>query len=461
MSSLVNHTAGPSPWGAELRATVALALPIAATQLAQVAIVTTNVLMIGHLGPEALAAGALGVNVFFLLSVFCTGVLLATSPMVAQAIGRGRHVVRDARRSVRQALWVSVLLGIPASVVIWNTAPVLELLGQESAIAAAAQTYARVAMWGFVPLLWFTVLRSFVSALQRPNLALFAILLGLVANAAVGWILIFGHFGLPAWGLAGAGAGAATANTLTFLVLLAIVVWDRRLRRFALLGRMWRPDWARFREVLRIGVPTGTTLVLESAMFSAAIVMMGWIGTTSLAAHQIAIQCAITAFMVPLGVAHAVTVRVGIAAGAGDAPGVRRAGYVGLVLGAVFMCMTASLFWGIPERLIGLFIDKDAPANAEVVRLAISFLAVAALFQVVDALQAVGQGALRGLKDTRLPMLMAMFGYWVVGVPTGALLAFEAGLGGVGLWLGLAVGLTVVAVLVVGRFHLRAVEWRR
>jgi MATE family multidrug resistance protein len=155
-----------------------------------------------------------------------------------------------------------------------------------------------------------------------------------------------------------------------------------------------------------------------------------------------------------------VTVRVGIAAGAGDGAGVRRAGYVGLALGAAFMCVTASLFWGVPGRVIGLFIDTDAPANAEVVALAISFLAVAALFQVVDALQAVGQGALRGLKETRVPMLMATFGYWVVGVPAGALLAFKVGLGGVGIWLGLALGLAVVAVMVVGRFHRRALQWR-
>jgi MATE family multidrug resistance protein len=393
--------------------------------------------------------------------MFCIGVLLATSPMVAQAVGRRRHVVRDSRRSVRQALWVSVLLGVPASVAIWNAGAILVLLGQEPSIAAAAQHYTRAAVWGFMPMLWFTVLRSFVSALQRPNLALLAILLGVIANAAVGWALIFGHFGMPSWGLAGAGAGAATANALTLLVLLVIVVRERRLRRFALFGRMWRPDWARFRDVLRIGVPIGTTLVLESAMFSAAIMMMGWIGTASLAAHQIAVQCAITAFMVPVGIAHAVTVRVGIAAGAGDGAGVRRAGYVGLFLGGAFMCLTAALFWGAPEGVIGLYIDTAAPANAEVVRLAISFLAVAALFQVVDALQAVGQGALRGLKETRLPMLMATFGYWVVGVPTGALLAFKAGLGGVGIWLGLALGLAVVAVLVVGRFHLRAVQWRR
>jgi multidrug resistance protein, MATE family len=455
MPSLVDHTTGLSPWRAELRATASLAAPIAATQLAQIAIVTTNVLMIGRLGPESLAAGALGANIFYIFSIFCIGVLLATSPLVAQAVGRRRHVMRDARRSVRQALWVSVLVGAPACIVIWHAAPILERLGQEPGIAAAAQTYARAAVWGFMPMLWFTVLRSFVSALQRPNFALLAILLGVAANAVVGGTLIFGYFGVPSWRLVGAGTGVATANVVTFLVLLVIVLRERRLRRFSVFGRMWRPDWARFRDVLRIGLPIGTTMVLETAMFSAAIIMMGWIGTAPLAAHQIAVQCAITAFMVPVGIAHAVTVRVGIAAGAGDGAGVRRAGYVGLLLGAAFMCLTAALFWGMPERLIALYIDTAAPANYEVMRLAMSFLAVAALFQVVDALQTVGQGALRGLKETRQPMLMATFGYWVVGVPTGALLAFKAGLGGVGIWLGLALGLAVVAVLVVGRFHRR------
>jgi MATE family multidrug resistance protein len=455
MPSHIQPTTGLLPWRAELRATASLAAPIAATQLAQIAIVTINVLMIGRLGPEALAAGALGANIFYIFSIFCIGVLLATSPLVAQAVGRRRYVVRDSRRSVRQALWVSLLVGVPSCIAIWHAAPILERLGQEPAIAAAAQSYARVAVLGFMPMLWFTVLRSFVSALQRPNLALVAILLGVAANVLVGGALIFGTFGMPAWGLPGAGAGVAAANVLTFLVLLTVVLRDHRLRRYAVFGRLWRPDWARFREVLRIGLPIGTTMVLETAMFSAAIIMMGWIGTAPLAAHQIAVQCAITTFMVPVGIAHAVTVRVGIAAGGGDAAGIRRAGYVGLCLGAAFMCLTATLFWSVPEALIGMFIDSTAAANAEVVQLAIAFLAVAALFQVVDALQAVGQGALRGLKETRQPMLMATFGYWVVGVPSGALLAFKAGLGGVGIWLGLALGLAVVAVLVVGRFHLR------
>jgi MATE family multidrug resistance protein len=310
----------------------------------------------------------------------------------------------------------------------------------------------RALVWGLVPGLWFMALRSFVAALGRPRAALVVILVALPANAFGNWVFMFGHLGAPALGVAGAGVSSSLANVLSFALLAAYVMRDRRLRRYHVFGRLWRPDWRRLAEVFRVGVPIGATATLEGTMFIGAAFLMGLLGTEALAAHQIALQVPAITFMVPLGIAQAATVRVGLAAGAGDPAGVRRSGRVALVLGAGFMSASSLILWAFPRPIIGLFVDTEAPADAALVALATRFLAVAALFQIVDGLQAIGQGILRGLKDTRAAMAFAAAGYWLIGLPAGALFAFGLGGGGVGLWLGLALGLAIVAALTVGRF---------
>jgi MATE family multidrug resistance protein len=239
------------------------------------------------------------------------------------------------------------------------------------------------------------------------------------------------------------------------LGLIGFVQWDRRLRRDQLFVRFWRTDWPRFLEVLRLGAPIGLTVLAESSLFAAAGILMGLIGTAELAAHAIALQCAAVAFMVPLGISQAVTARVGLAAGAKNRIGVGRAGWVALGLGIAFTSVSAAVFWFAGDVLVGFYLDVDDVRNAPVVKLAVSFLLIAALFQLADGSQAIGAGALRGLRDTRIPMSLAIFGYWVVGLPTSAILAFWFGLGGHGVWIGLAVGLAVVAILAVWRFHRR------
>jgi MATE family multidrug resistance protein len=233
---------------------------------------------------------------------------------------------------------------------------------------------------------------------------------------------------------------------------LAYVLIDRQFRRYQILGRFWRPDWVRFREIFRLGLPIGVTLMMEVGLFATAGYMMGWIGTAELAAHQIALQCASVTFMVPLGLSQAATVRVGLAAGAGDAAGVRRAGIAALVMGGIFMTLMALLMWTLPAAIAGLFIDAGDPANARVLQIAVTFLGIAALFQVFDGGQVIGAGALRGLKDTRWPMIFAAFAYWVVGISMALGLAFGAGLAGLGIWIGLALALAVAALLMIGRF---------
>jgi MATE family multidrug resistance protein len=439
-------------WRREARALFALSVPIVLTNIGQIAIQTTDVVMIGWLGPESLAATVLGINVQFVLLLFAIGVVMATAPMMAQDLGRNRHAVREPRRTVRQGLWVALAIGLPSSLILWHIAPILHLLRQDPALIAGAESYVRAALWGFVPALWFVVLRNFIAALERPRAAMVVTLFAVVFNAVLGYGLIFGAFGLPALRLQGAGIAAALTNVLMFAGLLGYILADRQFRRYRLLGRCWRPDWARFREIFRLGLPIGMTLIMEVGLFASAGFMMGWVGTAELAAHQIALQCAGVTFMVPLGLGQAATVRVGLAAGAGDPAGVRRAGSAAIVMGVVFMSLTAVLMWTLPESIVGLFIDAEDPANAVVLRAAVTFLGIAALFQIFDGGQVIGAGALRGLKDTRWPMVFAAIAYWLVGVTMALGLGFGAGLGGTGIWAGLAVALAVAAGLMIGRF---------
>ena len=443
---------GVGAWRREARALAALSVPIILTNVGQVAIQTTDVVMIGWLGADALAASVLGVNVMFVLLLFGIGVVAATGPMIAQDLGRRRHAVREPRRTVRQGLWVALALSLPAWLLLWNIAPLLHLFRQDPELIAAAEPYVHAAMWGFVPALWFVVLRNFIASLERPRAGMVVMFAGVAFNALADYGLIFGAFGLPALGLQGAGVATALTNLLLFGALLGFVLIDRQFRRFHILGRLWRPDWTRFLEIFRIGLPIGVTLVMEVGLFAAAGFLIGLIGKAELAAHQIALQCASVAFMVPLGLAQAATVRVGLAAGGGDAPGVRRAGIAALIMGGLFMAATATVMWTSPHALVGLFIDTADPVNAPVVQAAVTFLAVAAVFQLVDGGQVIGAGALRGLKDTRWPMVFAGLAYWAVGMSLAVGLGFGAGLGGLGIWLALAVALAVAAALMIGRF---------
>ena len=440
-------------WRAEFRATLQLAVPLVMTQLGVIAISLTDTLMMGWLGPHALAAGALGGNVHFVVFLFSLGVLNAVAPMAAQAIGA--HQRREVRRIVRQGLWVATALAVPFALVIWYARPILLALGQAEANAALAEAYLRAMVWGFMPALWFLVLRNFVSALSRPRAVVVITAVAVGVNAFGNYGLMFGNFGLPRLGIVGAGVSSSIVNTAMFVALLTYVLRDRGFRRYGILVRLWRPDWARFRAILWVGLPIGAGVVLEVGMFAAAAVLMGLIGTDYLAAHQIALQLAATTFMVPLGISHAATVRVGLAVGARDPARVGRTGWAALTMGAVFMSAAALVFWLFPGPLVDLFLDLEAPGNATVVAVATSMLAFAAMFQVADGTQVIATGALRGLRDTRVPMLIGALCYWGVGFTSSVVLAFPLGLGGRGVWSGLVLGLFAAAVLLVWRFQRR------
>ena len=439
-------------WRAEAGATLSLALPLILTNLTQAGIQATEVILLGWVGPAALAAGALGSNLYIACLIFGIGLMTAASPIMAKELGARSNSVRDIRRTVRQALWAAAALSVPVWLLLWHAEAILIALGQDPALSAGAADYVRALQWAFFPALGYIVLRSFVAALEQPIWSLIVSAVAVVFNAFFSYILIFGKLGFPPLGIVGAGIGSAVTNLLMFLGMAAVVTAHRRFRRYRLFGRFWRADWPRFAAIWRLGLPIAVTLGLEVTVFNAAVFLMGLINTASLAAHAIAIQIAALTFMVPLGLSQAVTVRVGLALGRRDAVGVARAGWTSFALGVGFMGSMAVLMWAMPHTLVHLFLDESDPATAPVIALAVSFIGVAALFQIFDGAQAVGAGMLRGLHDTTVPMIYAAIGYWVIGIGVGVLLGFPFGWQGLGIWVGLAVGLAVVAALMLQRW---------
>lgn len=434
---------------------LALAWPLVLTNLSQVALATTDVIMMGWLGPRTLAAGALGANLNFAFQIFGIGLVTATAPLLAIELGRRRHAVREVRRTVRQGFWAAITFVIPVWAILWNAEPILLMLGQEPDLARGAASYLHTYQWSILPFLFYVVLRNFVSALERPRAALIIAILAILVNAVLVWVLMFGKFGMPAMGLPGAGLGTTLANVFMFVGLSVIVVTDRRFRRYHLFGRFWRADWPRYREIMRIGIPISFTIGFEVTIFNAAAFLMGIIGATSLAAHSIANQIVSVAFMVPLGLGNAATVRVGLMHGAGDVAGVARAGWTAYGIALIYAFFAALIMLLFPRAIIGAYLDLDVPANMPVVDLAVTLLILGGIYQLADAGQAVGSGMLRGLGDTRVPMIYAALGYWGIGMTLSVALGFWAGWQGVGIWIGLAVGLTVVWALMTIRWARR------
>jgi MATE family multidrug resistance protein len=453
--ALAGRDDGNRLWREELRETLTLAWPLVLTNFTQALIPATDVVLLGWAGKDKLAAASLGVNLVNGCMIFGVGVVMASAPMIARAIGHRQRSLHETRRTVRQSLWAAVTLIIPVWLLLWHTEAILLLFHQDPLLAHQAAQLVRPMMFGILPLLWYVVLRSFISALSRPGWALATGLLAVLFNAMTNYLLIFGGLGIPALGLFGAGLGSALSNFLLFLGLAVVVSRQRHFRRYHLFGHFWRPDWARFRDIWRLGAPIGVTLGMEVTVFSAAVFLMGLIGAAELAAHAVAITLAALCFMTPLGIGQAATVRVGLAYGRGDPAGIARAGGTAFGVTMAFMLTTTTVMLLFPRQLIGLFMNLGDPANAHVAALALSFLMVAALFQLFDGAQAVGAGMLRGLHDTAVPMAFSALGYIGVGLGSSILFGFHFHWGGVGIWTGLALGLAATASLLISRWALR------
>lgn len=428
-----------------------LAVPMMLTQLGQIAMITSDLALIGRLGEDSVAAAALAHTVYFVSFTFGLGLMAAVSPLAAQAFGAGD--VRRIRLSLRVGLWVALLISLPMMASPLYGEHILITLGQAPHSAALAQSYLNGLAWGIAPALGFIALRSLMSAVNRPQAPLWITLAAIPANFVLVYCLIHGLFGLPELGLFGAGLATTLVNLGTFIAALAIAAWRRPFADYHPLAHLWRIDWPLMRQLIVIGAPISFSLLLEYGLFSSAALLMGLISTTALAAHQIALQVTAVLFMVPLGIGMAATVRVGHAFGRNEPAGVRRAGLVAAVLGIAFVsALTVAIILGRYE--LGRLFFGRSEASAPTVELTATLLLVGATFFIADALQTIMGGALRGINDTRMTLVFAAIGYWCVGFPIAWALAFHAGLGAVGVWIGLSIGSFVYAGLLILRFRL-------
>src|SRR5882724_798074 len=432
----------------ELTETLKLAVPIALTQLGQIAMMTTDLALIGRLGDAAVAAAALAHTIFFFSFTFGMGLVSAVAPLAAQAFGARNP--RLVRRALRVGLWAALGMSLPMMALSLYGEQILLALGQAPVTAHLARRYLLGLSWGVTPALGFLAIRGFMGAVNRPEPGLWITLAAIPANAVLVYLLIHGELGLPRLELFGAGLATTIVNFGMFLAGLWFAHRRRPFRKYQILGRIWRIDWTLMRQLIAIGAPISISLLLEFGLFSSAALLMGLISTTALAAHQVALQVAAILFMVPFGVGMAATVRVGHAVGRGDTPAVRRAGYVatwlGIVLAAILTIAVMIGRFGIAE----IFLGESTDATAE---LSATLLLVGSTFFIADAIQTVAAGSLRGMNDTRVPLLFAILSYWLIGFACACWLGFWTPSGAVGVWIGLSVGTAVYAVLLLLRFR--------
>lgn len=435
---------------AHARATLALGLPLIGSHLAQMSLHVTDTVLLGWYGVNELAAVVLATSTFFVTFILGSGFAQAVMPLVAAALGRGDET--QVRRDTRMGLWLSFAFGLMTYPLFWWSKALLLALGQKPEVAALGQDFLRIAGLGMIPALLVMALKSYLAALERTQVVLWTTLVAVAVNLVMAYALIFGHWGAPELGVRGAAIASLAVQVLTFVVLAIYAAWLPELRRFRLFQRFWRPDGQALVRVFRLGLPIGVTGLAESGMFQATALMMGWIGTVELAAHGITMQVVSLSFMVHLGLSNAATVRAGRADGAHDAQGLRDGAKVAIALSFGFGVAMVLLFMALPRPIIALFLDGSKPETPMIIAFGVTLLAMAALFQLADAMQVMALGLLRGVRDTQVPMIAATVSYWVIGIPCAYLLAFRAGLGGVGLWLGLVIGLTFASTTMMWRF---------
>jgi MATE family multidrug resistance protein len=448
-------TAPPAPGhlAAELTETLRLAVPMALTQLSQIAMMTTDLAFIGRLGNAAVAAAALAGTVYFISFTIGMGLVSAVAPLAAQAFGA--RDPRRVRRALRTGLWAGLFISLPIMPFSFYGEHILLALGQAPAPAHLAQQYLFGLVWGVAPALWFMAVRSFMGAVNRPEPALWITLAAIPANAMLVYLLMYGEWGFPRLELFGAGLATSLVNFVTLLAALWFATRVRPFRKYHVLANAWRFDGPLMRQLIAIGAPISLSFMLEYGLFSAAALLMGLISTVALAAHQVALQVTAVLFMVPFGISQAATVRVGHAVGRVDPDGVRRAGLVALLLGIALTAVFTLLVIVSRFEIGRLFLGGADGADASVA-LTANLLLIGATFFIGDGVQSIALGSLRGMNDTRVPLLFAVLGYWVIGFTTACLLGFWTQLGAIGVWIGLSCGTAVYATLLVLRFRLLA-----
>ncbi len=436
------------------RAIWTLGMPLILSNLAQFAIHITDTVMLGWYDVTALAASTIAGTLFFVIFIVGAGFAQAVTPLVAAAAEEDDEV--QVRRVTRMGLWLSIFYGLAVTIPFFWAEDILIAIGQEAEVARLAHIYLQIVIWQMIPALIVMTLKAFLAAMEHTAIILWATIGTAVLNGFINYALIFGNWGMPALGIEGAAIASLSVNLVTVLILVVYI--QRVLPQFALFKNFWRSDSEILKRVFVLGWPIGLTSLAEGGLFSASAVMMGWIGAIELAAHGIAIQLASLTFMVHIGFSQAATVRAGRALGRRDELLLRRGGITAIGMSALYAVVTSLVFLTLPETLVSLFIDPNEPERANLLRIGASLLMVAALFQLVDGLQVLALGLLRGVQDTTVPMVMATISYWVIGLPVSYLLAFTFGFGAVGLWLGLVIGLAIAAVLLLWRFWGRSVR---
>ncbi len=435
----------------ELSALMLLGLPLVGSQLAQVSIQIVDTLMLGRYSVEALAAVVLASSLFFSTFIVGSGLAWAVTPLVAAAAAREDWV--RVRRVTRMGLWASLIFSALVVPILLSGGAIFRALGQAPELAELAQDYLRIAAWGMPPALIVMLLKAYLAGVKRTAIVMWVTIGASVLNALLNWLLIFGALGFPELGVEGAAIASVTMHSVS---LIALAVYAQRiLPDLTLFARLWRPDWAEFRQVVALGWPIGVASLAETGLFSASAIMVGWIGATELAAHGIALQLATVTFMVHLGLSHAATVLAGEAVGRGDPLALRRGAVAGLLASGLVAAVTVAIMVTIPGQLLSLFVDPADPVRDAILAVGIGLVIAAAVFQAADGGQVMLISLLRGMQDTRVPMVLASVSYWGVGAPLGYVLGIVLGIGALGVWAGLVAGLFCAALLLGWRF------WRR
>ncbi|MDR9419292.1 MATE family efflux transporter [Gracilimonas sp.] len=430
----------------ESRKLISIGSPIIATQLISMGLNFTDTVMAGNLSALDLAAVAIGNAIFMPIAVFCMATLIAINPIVSQHLGARRF--EEIGKSARQMIWLILILTIPAFFLLRNLELVMSLIGVTAEIIPIADGYLKAISWGMLPLLVYAGFRYFSEGLSVTRPAMFIAGSALILNVGANYVLMYGKLGFPPLGAIGTGYASSVVNLFAAIAFLIFTASFKPFKRFNIFARTSGPELEYIREIIRVGVPNGVSSSMEVLLFATVSLLMGTLSVKAAAAHQIAINVAATMFMIPFGLSMAISQRVGFSIGQGSIEKARFRGFIGIVICAGVMCLTALLLFLAPEFIIRIYTD-----DAEVAGLAISLLFMAAVFQISDGLQVGAFGALRGLKDTRVPMVVNFISYWVIGFPTGYLLGIHLNYGPEGLWIGLIGGLTVAAVLHNYRFN--------
>ncbi|WP_299295965.1 MATE family efflux transporter [uncultured Tateyamaria sp.] len=438
----------PMSYPAHARASLVLGLPLIGGHLGQVAIGVTDTMMLGWYGVPELAALTAAGSWFFVLYLMGSGFAWAVMPMVAAFHAEGDET--RVRRATRMGLWLSLAFAVLSMPLMLWSEPILLALGQTPTVAALGSEYLMIAGWGIFPALIVMTLKSYLAALERTQIVFWITALAAAVNAIANYVLIFGYFGAPEMGITGAALASVATQMVMLLGVLVYAVWV--LPEHSLFQRLWRADWDMFGQVFRLGWPIGLTSLSEVGLFAASAFMMGWLGEVPQAAHGIALQLASITFMVHLGLSNVATIRAGNALGRHDLPHMVRGAWTVTALSVAMALATIVLFVAVPEPLVSLFIGRDVDARAEILSIGVVLLALAALFQLVDGAQVIALGLLRGVQDTRVPMVLAGVSYWLIGMPVSYVLGFVLGWEGVGVWLGLVFGLACAGVALMLRF---------